>query len=804
MSAAAALEGLAGDLVIDATSPPGLSRPLDFPIGSRSPDGRILSSNSTELTLDGQPWFPVIGEFHYSRYPRAEWDPELLKMKAGGITVVSSYVFWIHHEEVQGHFDWSGSRNLRAFVELCRRRGLLVWIRIGPWAHGEVRNGGFPDWLVQSRIPLRGNDPRYLALVRRLYGEIGAQLAGQFWSEGGPIVGVQIENEYHPEAGGFEHMRALRRLALESGIHPPFFSATGWDNAAVPPTGFLPVFGGYTEQFWSGSLERLPPNQNFFFTPIRAEDNVMGDLSPKNPAYNSKYEGYPFLTAEMGAGMAVAYHRRPLMGADDSAASAVVKLGSGINGLGFYMYHGGTNPDGLTPLQETQSAWNGYNDMEAKSYDFQAPLGEFGQVGPTYRALKTLTLFLDQFGSSLARMRAYFPKVRPADRDDILTPRVAARTDGQSGFLFINNYERNHPLGPKRGFRVALRLPSQTLLVPDRPTVVPDGAYPIWPVNLDLGGVNLRYATAQLLCRVRNPETVVFFAWPGLPVEFSFDARNGLKVDAPQARVARSADVVSVSDVIPGTSAAIRLEPDSRQTAVQIVVLTRSQALDLWTAELSGRQRLLLSPADLSFDGDRILLASRKAGDVGLGIFPAVRELSPPFAQSGADGIFRAFAGSFPRPMPGARLEVTKLREAAPSEPARLSPEPRAVAMEPDDRAFERAAVWLIRLRGVEPDTPVPALLSIRYTGDVARIYAGSRLVDDNFYKGTAWEVGLWRISPEELRKGLRLEILPLRRDAPVYLEPSARPNFSSGTDALELDGVDLVWNCRLEARIRD
>ena len=91
------------------------------------------------------------------------------------------------------------------------------------------------------------------------------------------------------------------------------------------------------------------------------------DLQPKLPAYKSKYDGYPFLTAEMGGGMAIAYHRRPLMQADDSPAAALVKLGAGVTMLGYYMYHGGTNPDGRTSMQETQSAWNGYNDMEAKS-----------------------------------------------------------------------------------------------------------------------------------------------------------------------------------------------------------------------------------------------------------------------------------------------------------------------------------------------------------------------------------------------------------------------------------------------------
>ena len=156
LALALALASLArAQVTIDATAVPPPPSPLGFPVGGRSPDGRVLSADSRTLTLDGRPWFPVMGEFHFSRYPAEEWGPELLKMKAGGVGIVSTYVFWIHHEETEGRFDWAGQRDLRRFVQLCARDGLLVWVRIGPWAHGEVRNGGFPDWLVE-RSPIRG------------------------------------------------------------------------------------------------------------------------------------------------------------------------------------------------------------------------------------------------------------------------------------------------------------------------------------------------------------------------------------------------------------------------------------------------------------------------------------------------------------------------------------------------------------------------------------------------------------------------------------------------------------------------
>jgi hypothetical protein len=296
-SEALAKEGRASPITVDASVPPAAPVPLPFPIGGANPAGHAFSANSRYLTLDGRPWFPVMGEFHYARYPAAEWETELLKMQAGGITVVSTYVFWIFHEETEGQFNWQGDRDLRAFLQLCAKHGLYVWIRIGPWDHGEVRNGGFPDWLLKIGDPknLRTNDPAYLDRVTKLYNQIGQQAKGLMWKDGGPIVGVQLENEYHPGAGpgrGVEHINTLLTLARAAGLVAPFYTITGWDRAAVPATGFLPVFGGYTEQFWSASLTELPPNQNFFFTNIRAEDNVMGDLSPKSPGQNSKYDGW--------------------------------------------------------------------------------------------------------------------------------------------------------------------------------------------------------------------------------------------------------------------------------------------------------------------------------------------------------------------------------------------------------------------------------------------------------------------------------------------------------------------------------
>jgi len=149
---------------LDATAPVPDPDPGSFVGGtSVAPDGQTVGVNSRHLLLNGRPWLPVMGEFHYSRCPDKNWEEEILKMKAGGVQVVATYVFWIHHEEVEGQFDWTGRRDLRRFVTLCARHGMYVQLRIGPWDHGEVRSGGFPDWLLK-RVPAAGL-PKMTSLV---------------------------------------------------------------------------------------------------------------------------------------------------------------------------------------------------------------------------------------------------------------------------------------------------------------------------------------------------------------------------------------------------------------------------------------------------------------------------------------------------------------------------------------------------------------------------------------------------------------------------------------------------------------
>lgn len=145
-------------------------------MGGSSPRGETISFTNYYIEKNKKPFFGICGEFHYSRCHYLYWEQEIRKIKACGVNIISTYVFWNHHEEEEGVFTWDGDKNLRYFVDLCAKNGMYVILRIGPFCHGEVRNGGIPDWLYGRPFAIRSNSQEYLFYAKRLYKEIGRQV----------------------------------------------------------------------------------------------------------------------------------------------------------------------------------------------------------------------------------------------------------------------------------------------------------------------------------------------------------------------------------------------------------------------------------------------------------------------------------------------------------------------------------------------------------------------------------------------------------------------------------------------------
>ncbi|MGA9407518.1 MAG: glycosyl hydrolase 53 family protein, partial [Bacteroidota bacterium] len=758
----------------------------------KAPDGSIISVNSRYLMLDNEPWLPVMGEFHFSRYPEQYWEEEILKMKAGGIQILSTYIFWIHHEEIEGHFDWSGRRNLRRFVELCAKHGLYVFPRIGPWAHGEVRNGGFPDWLL-TKGATRVNDSTYLSYVRRYYNEIGKQLKGLLWKEGGPIIGIQIENEYSNRTpnGGAAYISKLKQMAIDAGIDVPLYTVTGWDNAVYPEREVIPVFGGYPDEPWGWSRQMLAPDpEGVYQFHVATPTGTSGILQGLSGASNKNgLSHYPKFTVELGGGMELTYHRRVEISADDIASMALTAVGSGVNLLGYYMYHGGSNPEGkLTALQESQAT--GYpNDVPVVSYDFQAPLREFGQMNESFRKLKLIHQFIQDFGRELATTTAFLPDVVPSGPRDSSALRLAARTEGNRGYIFFNNYLRNYPLPEQKNFQAIMKLPSETITVPREPITIPKQSYFFWPVNMNLGGALLKYATAQPFAKIEKRTTAYYFftPCPSIAAEFAFAESTVASYHSMTGIVSRRNEQLFVRETLPSTSAAIELRTRTGKE-VCIILLSRDQAYNSWKVALGGRDHLLITQADLFVDGDTVHLRSRSTDDFSFLIFPKESEQmssSSHLQKFGDEGIFGHYTATVkPIVIP---VTVSQIGDASPSSPVRMGKpvdwRPGPVASAPDDSAFDKAGVWQMVLPEEMPSVLSDVFLDITYAGDVGRLYEHHRLLDDNFFNGTTWEVGLKQFGPAIWNNELELKILPLRKDAPIYLPENSWPEFADKSE---------------------
>lgn len=729
-------------------------------LGGSNPSGERIEVNSYYMSIGGKPVIPVMGEFHYSRYPECQWEEEILKMKAGGVTVIPTYVFWSIHEEQEGVFNWSGNRNLRKFLQLCQKHGMWTVVRIGPFCHGEIRNGGLPDWLFAKPLEIRSNDVNYLKYVKRFYEEIGRQLDGLYYKDGGTIIGTQIENEHQHSAApwgitypgepkdmtsatydadiirigvsvqdkkittaelGDLHMKTLKKMAEEAGIQTPLYTATGWGNAAVIGEEAIPVTAAYTYPFWS------KPKMSPFclFKDIQK--------SPDYAPVRYDTEKFPSFCAEMGVGIQMIYTRRPIVTAKAAEALMVRTLGSGANGIGYYMYHGGSTPKmGPTAFFSDEPM-----GMPKISYDFQAPLGEFGLEHGSYRALRLLHLFLNDFSDQLAPMETVLPKgyaqLTPANRE---TLRYAARVKGKSGFVFMVNFQDHDTARiDQKDLCLRLKFAEETLRIPAQGTfTLPKDESLILPFNFRMEDALLKYATAQLLLKLddKGMEHYFFFVPEGIHPEFMFDKATvaGKYRYAPEAGLKSTFTVKTVGG-----------------KRFKVTTLTREQALN--ACKVDGKLLLTSSMVLPGEKGVRLLNMGN----------PVFRYVMYPSAKG-----FKEQTAEVPAVQP----EYTSRKVGS-----------RRLAVRFSGKDYPQVNDYFLRLN---------------YVGDVAMAFLKGELVLDHFYYGAPWQISLKRFQQELANEELSFYIRPLRKNAPFLsdLPKEAVPDFSKGA-VVRVDSVQIV-----------
>ena len=706
-------------------------------LGGQNPQGQRIGVNSFYLTLDGKPMIATMGEMHYSRMPREQWEEQILKLKAGGINVIATYVFWALHEPKESDSRWTGNLDLRHFLELCKKHNMWTIVRICPFCHGEMRSGSIPDWIYGRTFQIRTNDSEYLKYVSRHWDNVAQQLKGEYYQDGGTIIGIQLENELQhsasPWAFGYEgqpqeftvadydvdnthigvqtadkpmqaadlgekHMKTLKALAESKGIKAPLLTVTGWGYAAVLPHESIPVTSCYPYNWWDAQLN---PSKFYLFKDMTIEP----DYSPVryNPAE------YPSFSAEMGIGNQHVYGRRATP-ADGSPEALVVRaLGCGSNGVGYYMYQGGTTPRNEAGFQSDHPM-----GLPLMSYDFKAPLAEFGFTRKSYHQLKMLHLFTTNFGDRLAPMGTVLPegwdKIDPTDAEVL---RYAVRKKGDSGFVFLNNFQ-DHAKRHDLQTSISIKADNETLRFPLQGAMnVKEDVSAILPFNLDMEGALLKTATAQPLCILTNgaQRHYFFFAPEGMATEYVFDKAS-----------VKGKDILRP---VAGKNSTVSIKTRSGKT-ILLTTLTKQEALQAYKVTYAGAERLILTSADLMQNGETIRLQDTNA-TITATVYPATKGKK-------------------------AYREMTFSNKPVSIDPQITTSGNRRLMVNIADNAFE----------GVND-----LYLMVDYTGDTMQAFVDGEMVSDNFYDGAPWQISLKRFRNKLIQgKGIYFYMTALHPDA--------------------------------------
>lgn len=341
------------------------------------------------------------------------------------------------------------------------------------------------------------------------------------------------------------------------------------------------------------------------------------------------------------------------------------------------------------------------------------------------------------------------PDERPHGTNDFNTLRWSVRSDGKSGFIFVNNYQRLQDMPPKKNVQFTINLPSGPFIFPQKPVTIPSGACLIWPFNLDLGyGVRLAWATAQPLTAIDdgNVRTVFFTETEGVPAQFAFET-NGAIVETISGHLKHGKNINLLHDLKPDTKIVARVKL-ADGSSVQIVLLDYKTSVAIWKGSLQGHDRVFLTEAGLVLDGNNLRLTSTTPADLNVAIYPASASLAfngGDLARK-TDGVFERFTPAAPQAVKY-KATFKNVQLAGPPRKIPMGEIKQPVATAPLDPDFEKAAVWKIKLPS-DIDLGTDPILRLHYVGDVARVMLDGKFITDDFYNGNAFDIGLRRHAP--------------------------------------------------------
>jgi beta-galactosidase len=362
--------------------------------------------------LNGQPFVIRSGEMHYPRVPRSAWRDRFRKARAMGLNTITTYVFWNLHEPVPGRFDFTGQLDVAEFVRQAQQEGLYVIARPGPYVCTEWDFGGFPSWLLKTPdMKVRSGDAKFLEAARRYLNEVGKRLAPLEIQRGGPIIMVQVENEYGSFGKDREYMQAIRQMIADAGFKSLLFTSDG------PGENLLA----------GGTLPDVLSVINF--------GGGWDDVPKQFDSFAKFRRNVPRMTGEFWVGWFDHWGEKHHTVPPEYAAKGVAwMLERGIS-FNLYMFHGGTtfgfmagaNASKTMPIQPDTS-----------SYDYDSPLDEAGRPTPKFHALREVIKKHLPAGEALPEL--------PAPQPMIEIPRFELKESATLDPLLKNPAKSERPL----------------------------------------------------------------------------------------------------------------------------------------------------------------------------------------------------------------------------------------------------------------------------------------------------------------------------------------------------------------------
>ncbi len=734
--------------------------------GGKNLKGDVIRANSYYFEYNGKPMSIVAGEFQPQRYPESEWEDAIIKMKAAGLNTISSYIYWTLIEPEPGKFDFTGRNNIRRYAELCKKHGMRIFLRPGPFNNSEILIGGLPAWFYGKPCTERSNQKAYLNYVKRYYTKLAEQLKGYFWDQGGNIIAVQPENELGlaPDSwntlfqGGVddgykgpkgneytEEYYNLYKIAHEAGMLSPIYTVTSWGATGPLPTKrFMPTYGGYMYLGPPGEknspLTLFSSQGNQFIGKVPVGFCEIGTGSPDREDFRPNPPEASYLSTAMG-----------LFG------------GTPTTFMGYYMFHGGSDP--MHPVYGFMPKFYG---LPLISYDFNAPIGEYGNIRSSYYFLRPFNLFLQNFVDEYADgevVKQSDPVTNP--EDDRL--RVIAKSNNDSGFIFAMNYGNIHPLSDKNNIHFEITTSEGNLEFPKYESLnIKSGDFAIIPFNLKLSnGVKLVYATAWPFIKIiRNGEQWIFFHdISGCNAEFKLETKNLINVEINGGSKVGE-DTWSLKA---GRNSEIIITGKNKEKS-HLVLLTEGDAEHITEINRKNKKMLVLSGQPALEDGKDYKICSLGKNKITFDLFPSSEKIEADgqTLKGVEDGLFDRFT---------------------------FETAPRKLKYSVDSVNEEKTVV---RMDKAEFKGLNNIYMSVDYDGNICRLFDISKglLIGDSYYKGKPWNLSLKRFEKQLNGDGVMLRIAPRLEGAKEETTQNGillDLNQITASNKLHIKKVDLI-----------